>query len=247
MDDWRVVHLWLGSRGSRRRRRRRRLRCSRRRSLWSRRRRRYRRRTTPVHLHRLSVPRRCRGRHRGRAWRSRRHRGRAWHSRRHRFRVWHDRSSGGRAWRDCGHGGRARHSRDHRKRRRCTRKTCWESTDRKRWLNHRVIRKQRLQIGVRRRCGGGVGEIRLVKHDVSGDQDAARGEVKASGPLVVRGVSKKHTTSRAGRQLVRSSGGDVRVTCTPEDPKVVVARRGTEKGVVWSGSRRSSDGRQLSK
>ena len=76
-----------------------------------------------------------------------------------------------------------------------------------------------------------VGEIRLVKDDVSGDQDAARGEVKASVPLVVRGVTKEHTTSRAGRQLVRSSGGDVRVTCTPEDPKVVVARS-TEESVV---------------
>src|SRR6185312_1516407 len=120
-------------------------------------------------------------------------------------------------------------------------KTCRERTDKKRWLNHRVSRKQRLQLGVRRRCGGGgVGEIRLVKHDVSGDQDAARGEVRASVPLVVRGVTKKHTKSRAGRQLVRSSGGDVRVTCTPKDPKVVVARRGTEKSVVWSGSRRSS-------
>jgi hypothetical protein len=54
---------------------------------------------------------------------------------------------------------------------------------------------------------------------VSGDQDAVRCEVKASVPLVVRGVSKKHTTSRAGRQLVRSSGGGVRVTRTPEDPK----------------------------
>ena len=75
---------------------------------------------------------------------------------------------------------------------------------------------------------------------MSGDQDAARGEVKASVPLVVRGVTKEHTTSRAGRQLVRSSGGGVRVTRTPEDPKVVVARRGTEKSVVWSGSRRSS-------
>ena len=39
---------------------------------------------------------------------------------------------------------------------------------------------------------------------------------------------------------MRSSGGDVRVTCTTEDPKVVIARRGTEKSVVWSGSRRSS-------
>ena len=67
-----------------------------------------------------------------------------------------------------------------------------------------------------------------------------RGEVKAEVPLVVRGVTKKHTQCRAGRQLVSSSGGDVRVTCTPEDTEVIVARRGTEKGVVWSGSRRSS-------
>ena len=74
---------------------------------------------------------------------------------------------------------------------------------------------------------------------MSGDEDPARGEVKASVPLVVRRVTKEYTTSRAGRQLVRSSGGDVRVTCTPEDPKVVVARRGTEESVVWSGSRRS--------
>ena len=72
-----------------------------------------------------------------------------------------------------------------------------------------------------------------------GDQDAARGEVKASVPLVVRGVTKKHTTSRAGCQLVRSSGGDVRVTGTPKDTNVVVAGRGTEKSVVRSESRRS--------
>ena len=75
---------------------------------------------------------------------------------------------------------------------------------------------------------------------MSGDQNAGRGEVKASVPLVLRGVPKEHITSRAGRQLVRSGGGGVRVTRTPEDPKVVVARRGTEKSVMWSGSRRSS-------
>ena len=57
--------------------------------------------------------------------------------------------------------------------------------------------------------------------------------------LVVSGVPKEHTTSRAGRKLVRSGGGGVRVTRTPEDPKVSVARRGTEKS-VWSGSRRSN-------
>ena len=65
-------------------------------------------------------------------------------------------------------------------------------------------------------------------------------------PLVVRGVTKKYTTSRAGRQLVRSSDGDVRITCTPEDMKVVVMRRGTEKSVVWSG-RRGSSGRKAVK
>ena len=75
---------------------------------------------------------------------------------------------------------------------------------------------------------------------MSGDQNTASGEVKTSVPLVVRGVPEEHTTSRTGRQLVRSGDGGVRVTRTPEDPKVVVARRGTEKSVVWSGSRRSS-------
>ena len=38
---------------------------------------------------------------------------------------------------------------------------------------------------------------------------------------------------------MRSSSGDVRITCTPEDTKVVIVGRGTEKSVVWSGSRRS--------
>jgi hypothetical protein len=56
---------------------------------------------------------------------------------------------------------------------------------------------------------------------------------------VVRRVTKKYTTSRAGCQLVRSSDGDVRIIGTPEDTKVVVARRGTEESVVWSGSRGS--------
>ena len=62
---------------------------------------------------------------------------------------------------------------------------------------------------------------------MSGDQNAARCEVKALVPLVVRGVPEEHTTSRAGCQLVRSGGGGVRVTRTTEDP-------------MWSGSRRSS-------
>ena len=75
---------------------------------------------------------------------------------------------------------------------------------------------------------------------MSGDQDRARGEVKAAIPLVVRGVPEKHTPSRTGHQLVGSSGGGVRIARTPEDMNVVISRRGTEKRVVRSGSRGSS-------
>ena len=79
---------------------------------------------------------------------------------------------------------------------------------------------------------------------MSGDQDAARGEVKASVPLVVRGVPKEHTPSRVGRQLVRSGGGGVRVTRTPEDPKVVVARRlyRKKRGVEWEQEKQWTEG-----
>jgi len=82
---------------------------------------------------------------------------------------------------------------------------------------------------------------------VSGDQDAARGEVKASVPLVVRGVPEEHTTSRAGRQLVRNSGGDVRITCTPEDTKVVIARRVPKRERCGVGAGEAVDERRLSK
>ena len=38
---------------------------------------------------------------------------------------------------------------------------------------------------------------------------------------------------------MRINGGDVRITCTPEDTEMVVAGSGIEKSVVRSGSRRS--------
>jgi len=201
MDDWRVVHSRLDSRASWWRRLRRRLQCRWRWRLrcWSRRpqvRRRCWHRTTPVHLHRLGVARRRRRRRRGQTWRNRRHRGRAWHDRRSWGRAWRYSRHRGRAWRYSRHRGRAwRYSRDHRKRCRCTKKTCSERIDRQRWLNHRVKRKQGLQLGVRGRCrGGGLGEIRLVKHNVSGDEDPARGEVKAAVPPCGQGSNQEiHT------------------------------------------------------
>ena len=44
---------------------------------------------------------------------------------------------------------------------------------------------------------------------------------------------------------MRSSSGDVRVTSTPEDTKVIVARRGTEESMVRSRSRGSSGGKTV--
>jgi hypothetical protein len=75
---------------------------------------------------------------------------------------------------------------------------------------------------------------------MTGDEDPTRSKIKATVPLVVRGVTEKHTTSRSGRQLVRSSGNRVRVTSAVEDTKVIVARRGTKESVVRSRSRGSS-------
>ena len=68
------------------------------------------------------------------------------------------------------------------------------------------------------------------------DEDSTRGKVVASVPLVIQGVPKEDTKSRTGSQLVRSDGGGVRITRTPKDSKVIVARKGTEESVVWRGS-----------
>jgi hypothetical protein len=53
---------------------------------------------------------------------------------------------------------------------------------------------------------------------------------------MIRKVPEEDTESRPGSQLVRSGGCGVRVAGTPEDSKVTVPRRGTEKRVVWCGS-----------
>jgi hypothetical protein len=71
------------------------------------------------------------------------------------------------------------------------------------------------------------------------DEDTARGKVEASVTLVIRRVSEENTEGRPGGQFMRSGGDGVRVTRTPEDSKVVVAR-GTEKSVVRCGSRAGS-------
>jgi hypothetical protein len=77
---------------------------------------------------------------------------------------------------------------------------------------------------------------------MSGDKNPTRGEIVAAAPLIVRGVTKEHTTCRARGELVRSSGSKVRVASAPEDTKVSVSGRGTEESVVRS--RSGSSGRR---
>jgi hypothetical protein len=75
---------------------------------------------------------------------------------------------------------------------------------------------------------------------MSGDKNPTRGEIIAMVTLMVRGVTKEHTTCRARCELVRSSdNNDVRVARAPEDKKVSVGGRGDEESMVRSRSGRS--------
>jgi hypothetical protein len=57
---------------------------------------------------------------------------------------------------------------------------------------------------------------------------------------MVRGVPEKHTEGGPGCKLVRSRSSSVRVAGTPEDTKMVIARRGTKECLVRSGGRACS-------
>jgi hypothetical protein len=108
--------------------------------------------------------------------------------------------------------------------------------NRNRWLNY-WVRKHGLKVRIRRCGGGGEGEVRLVKHNMSGYKNPTRCKIIATVPLMVRGVTKDHTTCRARCELVKSSGNKVRVASAPKDTKVSVGGRGTEKSMVRSRSR----------
>jgi hypothetical protein len=68
------------------------------------------------------------------------------------------------------------------------------------------------------------------------DENTSGGKVIAPVPLVIRGVPEEDTERGSRVQLVRGSGSGVGVTRTPKHAEVIVPRRGTEEGVVRSGS-----------
>jgi hypothetical protein len=118
-------------------------------------------------------------------------------------------------------------------------KNLMEKENRNKRLHHQV-RKHRLNVRIQSGCGrGGKGEVRLVRHNMSGYKNPTRGEIVAAVPLMVRGVTKEHTTCRARCELMRSSGNKIRVASAPEDTKVSLSGRGAEESMVRSRSGRS--------
>jgi hypothetical protein len=109
------------------------------------------------------------------------------------------------------------------------------------------VRKHELNVRIRSGCGGGKGEVRLVKHNMSGYKNPTGGEIVAAVPLMVRRVTKEHTTCQARCELMRSSGSKIRVASTPEDTKVSVSGRGTEESMVRSRSGRSGGRKAVEK
>jgi hypothetical protein len=67
---------------------------------------------------------------------------------------------------------------------------------------------------------------------VTRDDDAVRGEVHTSIPLVVRGVAEEEAANGARRKLVRGGRGSVRVAGTAEHTEVVIGRGWAVQGEV---------------
>jgi len=80
---------------------------------------------------------------------------------------------------------------------------------------------------------------------MTGDEDTMRGKVIAPIPLMIRGVPKEDTTSRARCKLVRCSGREVRVASAPKDSKVIIGGRGAKESEVRCGSANRLGGKAI--
>jgi hypothetical protein len=95
----------------------------------------------------------------------------------------------------------------------------------------------RLKEGVKIGGWGGAskGKHIFVKNDMTRDDDAMRGEVKTTIPLVVRRVAKDEATIGAWRQLMRGNSGSVGIVGTAKHAKVVVGGGHAIQGEVGGG------------
>jgi len=85
--------------------------------------------------------------------------------------------------------------------------------------------------------GGTTGSV--GNRDSSSESGVGVEEVEKGKSDSSKTTCREMRTRREVRSKQRYPGG-VRLTRTPEDTKVIVARRGTKEGVVWSGCRGSS-------
>jgi hypothetical protein len=83
--------------------------------------------------------------------------------------------------------------------------------------------------------GASKGNHIFVENDVTRDEYAVGGEVKASIPLVVTGVTEEEATSGARSSLIGSGGGSVGIAGTVEHANVVVGGGCAIQGKVGSG------------
>jgi hypothetical protein len=72
--------------------------------------------------------------------------------------------------------------------------------------------------------------------------DAVGGKVKTKVSFVVTRVAKKHTEGRPGSNLVWRGGGEVWITSTAKDVKVIAVWGCTMQGLVWGGEREGFGG-----
>jgi hypothetical protein len=65
---------------------------------------------------------------------------------------------------------------------------------------------------------------------MAGDDDPVGGSIKTAVSLMMRRVAKEDAQGGARRKLVCGSGGEVGITCTTKNTKVIVGREFTVKG-----------------
>jgi hypothetical protein len=107
----------------------------------------------------------------------------------------------------------------------------WCEARRLRWMGTPIGLKEGVKIGVW--GGANKGKHIFVEDDVT-RHDAVGDEVKTTILLMVKRVAKEEAAGGAGRQLMRSSGGSVRIASTAEHDEVVVGRGCAVQGVVGS-------------
>jgi hypothetical protein len=105
-----------------------------------------------------------------------------------------------------------------------------------------VSQKIKVRFLRARDCMFGEREGGLVEGDVARNDDPIGGHVEASITFVFRRVTKKRAQRGARHKFVGGDGGEVRITTTSKNPKVVIGGWGAKKHMVRGGEIESFGG-----